>query len=545
MPAPRVSILIPNYNNGSSTTTDGREINHILSLLDSLQQTLEHDAAPFEIIACDDGSTDDSLDTLRDWAGRQWPDGRPFLTLIEQPHDGCLARTSNKLVREARGDLLVRLDGDIDCLTPNWVTRLVELFDRLPERVGVIGPKQLRRDGRIHAFGDWVLHPLGYHHVGTGLPRDAIRWPIEVDHVMGCFYCFKRAVWQAVGGFDENLLRGQTVDFGLMARREGFRAVAVPHIEFVHKHDERPARPTKADTTDGVNQSRQAFFDKWGFDRLHPDLDAVRERYAGSPLLWNVRWFGIHEGFATEPAEAVTIEQTAWGRFTEDTALQAKTNFHVQVGAQIASQVLVKGPLVVVGCKAGLMPHLLSKQLTAQVTQNITAVHGIDRSAAHVALASQCVKNQDYPVAAPCFTHQPEPRRLPLEDATAAMILLCDVIEQHANPVGLLAECNRALQPGGLLVITTPRKQGFSEDTACPEHRYFYHELLNQVQMSADTNWELPGGANKEDPKRDHIVVARRCVEPAAEQTNGQPAEPAKAPAKRNAPADPFAIGAA
>jgi len=530
---PRVSILIPNYNNGSCTTADGRDINHMRSLLESLEATLAAEATPFEIIACDDGSTDDSIDTLRGWADRTGPDGQPFLKLIEQPHDGCLARTSNKLVREARGDILVRLDGDIDCLTPNWVSRLATLFDRMPERVGVIGPKQLRRDGRIHAFGDWVLHPLGYHHVGTGLPRDAIRWPIEVDHVMGCFYCFKRPVWASVGGFDENLLRGQTVDFGLMARHAGWRAVAVPHIEFTHKHDERPARPTRADTTRGISESRSAFFDKWGFDRIQPDLDAVRDRYRGTPLLWNMRWFGIDEAFAQEPAGAVTIEQTQWHRYGEDKVFQARTGFHVQVGVQIAGQLEVDGPIVVVGCGAGLLPHLLAKQ-------GLTVV-GIDRRASHVELAQQCVKNQGYPAARPSFIHQPDPRTLPLDGATVGMVLMCDVIEQHANPVGLLAQCNRVLQPGGLLAVTTPRKQGIEEDVTRPEHRYFFHELINQVQHSAGGNWDLPSGANKQDPKRDHVVIARRKLEAAAPAKQ----QPAQRPAKAQAQSDPFALGAA
>jgi len=530
---PRVSILIPNYNNGSSTTADGRDINHMVSLLESLEETLATETTPFEVIAIDDGSTDDSIDTLRHWAQRTWTWGQPFLKLIEQAHDGYLARTSNKLVRKAGGDVLVRLDGDIDCLTPNWVSKLTAQFDRLPQDVGVIGPKQLRRDGRIHAFGDWVLHPLGYHHVGTGLPRDAIRWPIEVDHVMGCFYCFKRVVWESVGGFDENLLRGQTVDFGLMARREGWRAIAVPHIEFVHKHDERPPRPTKADTDAGITESRGAFYEKWGFDRIQPDLDVVRDAYRGSPLLWNMRWFGLDEAFDEEPREALTIEQSDWGRYAEDETLQARTGFHVQVGVQIAGQLSVDGPVVVVGCGSGLLPHLLAKQ-------GLT-VMGVDRRASHIALAQQCVKNQDYPNPAPTFVQQGDPRRLPLDDRSAAMVLACDVIEQHANPVGLLAECNRVLRPGGLLALSTPRKSGIEEDITRPDHRYFFHELLTQVQHSARGNWELPSGANKQDPRRDHVVVARRRLDPAV-------ATPAAATADTGQDAnaaDPFALGAA
>ena len=71
---PRGSILIPNYNNGRQNSDTGRE-DLIGILVESLQRTLADDPMPFEVIAFDDGSTDDSLDTLRGWFKRCWSDG--------------------------------------------------------------------------------------------------------------------------------------------------------------------------------------------------------------------------------------------------------------------------------------------------------------------------------------------------------------------------------------------------------------------------------------------------------------------------------------
>jgi len=211
MPPPRVSILIPNFNNGRASSRSG-ERDFIRDLLESLDETLRDDPTPFEVLAFDDGSTDDSLDTLRDWAAsRTWPDGRPFLTLTEAPHCGVLAITANKLSRAARGEFLARLDGDIICLTPNWVSRLCAIFDGGPSNLGTIGPKQLNVLGQIHEFGDWLLHPNGYHHNAHGLPRDAVNCAMEVDDTMGCFYCCRKIVFDEIGGYDETFLRGQTV----------------------------------------------------------------------------------------------------------------------------------------------------------------------------------------------------------------------------------------------------------------------------------------------------------------------------------------------
>ena len=64
-------------------------------------------------------------------------------------------------------------------------------------------------------------------YIAGGLDRHSVRHPLEVDHVMGCFYCCRKTVWEKLGGYDESFLRGQTVDFGLRARLEGFCCIAV------------------------------------------------------------------------------------------------------------------------------------------------------------------------------------------------------------------------------------------------------------------------------------------------------------------------------
>src|SRR5690606_6747555 len=135
-------------------------------------------------------------------SGGRATEGGRFCRLIEAEHCGVLARNANILSRAARGEYFARLDGDTICLTPQWVTKLCAVFDNAPPRLGVVGPKQLRLDGRIHAFGDWLLHPNGYTHIAAGMERHAVQTPMEVDHVMGCFYCHKREVYDDLDGYD-------------------------------------------------------------------------------------------------------------------------------------------------------------------------------------------------------------------------------------------------------------------------------------------------------------------------------------------------------
>jgi GT2 family glycosyltransferase/SAM-dependent methyltransferase len=504
-PAPRVSVLIPNYNNGKASSSDGRT-DLLGELLQSLRDTLHDDPTPVEIIAYDDGSTDDSLETLRAWSGKTWRDGQAFLTLIEESHRGVLSIGANRLVRESKGDILARLDGDTQMLTPRWASLLCDIFDQGPPRLGVVGPKQLRLDGKVHAFGDWLLHPKGYHHIEAGTDRDAITQAIEVDHVMGCFYCCRRAVYDEVGGYDETILRGQTIDFGLAARLKGWSCWAVPQIEYVHRHGLRGARQTTADTQAGVRQTLDTFRAKWGFDRIAPDLDAVRDRYAGTPLLWNAEVFGTPTGTPQgrlEDTPALPIEQSEWTRYGSDAAFKQTIDLRVSVALQVIAQVDRLDTVAVLGCDAGLLTHLLAGQGKRCVAT--------DPDPAKIGLATQAVANQAYPDDKPVFRHQADPRRLPLEDGSANLALLFDRIEHHENPVALLREAHRVLAEDGVLAIVTGRPR-HAPTRQQAQRCYRAPELL--AQLGAVGGWQPISDPRRGDANLPLILLAKRIAWP-------------------------------
>jgi len=497
---PRVSILIPNYNNGRESAKDG-QADLIGDLLQSLHDTLHDDPTPLEIIAYDDGSTDDSLATLRDWSQRTWRGNQPFLTLIEAPHCGVLAANANKLVAASGGEILCRLDGDITCLTPRWAQKLCDVFDHGPPNLGVVGPKQLNPQLIVHAFGDWLLHPKGYHHVGMGLPRDAVTQPMEVDHVMGCFYCCKREVHDAIGGYDESILRGQTIDFGLRARRAGYRCIAVPQIEFIHRHGTRKPRSTRADTPEGVRHTLDVFERKWGFSRIAPDLDVVREKLAGTAALWNPAVFARTD----DPAGgAIDFQASAWQRYVADAGFRGNVDMQVAFAAQVLQQTQLpaQARVLIPGCGTGLLAHLLaSRGLT---------VTGCDRDTRKIELAQRCIANQTYPGARPVFVHQADARALPAADAAFDLALACYLFERHPNPVGLLKELRRVCCDNACLAVVSARRRGDRVD----EERYLPHELTGQI--NAVTGWRVISTQPGDTANQPVVAVARRLAEAAA-----------------------------
>ncbi len=504
-PTPRVSVLIPNYNNGKASSRDG-QTDLIADLLQSLHDTLHDDPTPLEIIAYDDGSTDDSLQTLRDWSAKTWRGGRPFLTLIEEKHRGILSIGANRLVKASRGEFTARLDGDTQVLTRHWVTRLCRVFDQGPPRLGIVGPKQLRPDGKIHAFGDWLLHPKGYHHIDAGADRDSVTQAIEVDHVMGCFYCQKRAVYDEVGGYDESILRGQTIDIGLSARLKGWSCWAVPQIEYIHRHGLRGARQTTADTQEGISKTLDTFRKKWGFCRLSPDLDVVRRKFNDTPLLWNARVFGTPPQ-TTAPTNqntpALRIEQSEWTRYGKEPAFKQTIDLRIAIALQVIAQLGKPRKVAILGCEAGLTTHLLAGRGIACLAS--------DPDPAKIALAKQCITNQTYPGDRPVFAHQNDADRFPLDDGSADLALLFDQIESHFNPVALLRNARRVLAADGLLVIVT-RRPNQARSPREAERCYRPAELL--AQINAVGGWQVISDPRQGDPAHPLILIAKRPAQP-------------------------------
>ena len=111
--APLVSVLLPVYNAGP----------YLAAALGSI---LRQDYGRLEIIAINDGSTDNSLDILERY--RQ-ADSR--ISIISRENRGLVA-TLNEGLQKAQGELVARMDAD-DVAYPWRLSRQVALFERRPE----------------------------------------------------------------------------------------------------------------------------------------------------------------------------------------------------------------------------------------------------------------------------------------------------------------------------------------------------------------------------------------------------------------------------
>ena len=145
----------------------------------------------------------------------------------------------------------------------------------------------------------------------------------EVDGGIGCCMMYRREVALEVGGYDPGWapVWFDDLDLTMGIRRNGFKVFYLPDVRVIHHvgrrvKDERFARRAWLNTRRGIGRSVPASLrrrisqgldldrppakswarlehhyaywrEKWGFDMLNPDMDAVLERWGGTEVCWN------------------------------------------------------------------------------------------------------------------------------------------------------------------------------------------------------------------------------------------------------------------
>jgi GT2 family glycosyltransferase len=324
--APAVSLLLPNRNNV-----------RILDL--TLERLAQHTDYPnWELVVIDDDSNDGSRELLRRWRDS----GRiESFTLLEREHSG-VASSLNAGLAAASGEWIVSLDGDATVETPGWLGRMMS-FASLDPSIAVVTAAIDMDNGRVHAHGVDMIGPEGFHDrpsriaepVGQRTLHSRARRalarktlgapPQEVDASIGCCMLVRRSVADELGGYDEawNPVWFEDLDLSLSARRIGGKVFALPEVRVLHRFSIRGSREAGADgavprqslprraaarvlprAAKEAIASRMGMDDpapehierfkakyrlwreKWGFDMLNPDMDAVLARYGDTEVCW-------------------------------------------------------------------------------------------------------------------------------------------------------------------------------------------------------------------------------------------------------------------
>jgi GT2 family glycosyltransferase len=213
--SPTVSIVIVTWN--------GRQ--HLDACLAAVAAQQDVDA---ETILVDNGSTDGTVAYVRE--------RYPWVRLIALPDNRGFAGGNNAGVREARGRYVALLNNDT-IADPRWLSMLVGGLDEAAGFALATSRIVYMHDpGIIDSAGDGVLRWGGafkHHH---GAPARLAGESAEVFGVCGAACVMPKAVFDELGGFDEDFFAShEDVDLSYRARLRGYRCRYVASAVVRHR----------------------------------------------------------------------------------------------------------------------------------------------------------------------------------------------------------------------------------------------------------------------------------------------------------------------
>lgn len=172
-------------------------------LEEAIESVFAQTFSDWELLLCDDGSTDGSVDIARSYAER-FPEKVRYLEHEGRANRGMSA-TRNLGLRHARGELIAWLDGD-DVWTPEKLERQVRIIEAFPEAAMVYG--------RLHVWYGWTgketdarrdfIQDLGGSANTLIQPPELLKRFLLDDLHTPSGVLVRRSVLEEVGGYEES-----------------------------------------------------------------------------------------------------------------------------------------------------------------------------------------------------------------------------------------------------------------------------------------------------------------------------------------------------
>jgi GT2 family glycosyltransferase len=208
-----ISVVVVNWNRK----------NLLRACLESLRAQT---GVSFETIVVDNGSTDGSPAVAEEFGA----------TVIRNVENRGFCAANNQGIAAAKGEFIALLNNDAEA-EPGWLAALVRAASKAPE-VGMAASKVLvwEDPGRIDKVGHLIFPDGQNRGRGAGAidsgqfdREEEVLWPD------GCAALYRKAMLDAIGGFDEDFFAyGDDAELGLRARIAGWRCVYAPDAVVRH-----------------------------------------------------------------------------------------------------------------------------------------------------------------------------------------------------------------------------------------------------------------------------------------------------------------------
>jgi len=180
---PNVSVIIPAYNRR-------------YLLQDALESVLRQDYSDYEIIVVDDGSPDNTYNTLKKYKGH--------IRYIYQKHKG-VSSARNTGIRAAEGAYIAFLDSD-DLWMPAKLSMQMQFIQKMPDTCICYTREKWIRYGRAITPPQIYMPPLD---------KDIFQRLLSCCFIGASSVIIRRDMFDLIGYFDENLPCCEDLDLWL------------------------------------------------------------------------------------------------------------------------------------------------------------------------------------------------------------------------------------------------------------------------------------------------------------------------------------------
>jgi GT2 family glycosyltransferase len=223
---PLISIIIPTA--GKVVTVGERQIDLITNVIEQIRSRSTY--KKIEIIVVDNGDLSCSQEqSIADLGCKKITFTEPIFNISKKLNLG---------VSIADGEYLLLMNDDIEIITPNWIERMLEHFEK--PHVGVVGAKLLYTDNLIQHVGvvhnngnpDHVRRLYSKNDSGYFFSSCGVR---NFMAVTGAAMMTLKNIYNSVGGYSEELaVSYNDIDYCLKVREVGLYIVYAPRVELIH-----------------------------------------------------------------------------------------------------------------------------------------------------------------------------------------------------------------------------------------------------------------------------------------------------------------------
>ncbi len=250
---PKVTILIPNYNEAKTLKT----------CIDSILKLTTY--KNYEIVVIENNSTEKSIFNYYKELEKE-----ERVKILHYPEKGFnYSKIINYGVKNTDGEYIIQLNNDTELLTPDWLEKMVGMNQR--DDVGAVGVKLYYPDGTIQHAGTIIGIYGVAGHVFKGLYKKAHGYFARESHIQNlsavtaaCMMA-KRSVYEEVGYMDEEFaVAFNDIDFCLKIIKSGKLIIYNPFVELIHYESKSRGYDDTPEKKQRFQNEIDLFYQKWG-----------------------------------------------------------------------------------------------------------------------------------------------------------------------------------------------------------------------------------------------------------------------------------------